>query len=73
MIYEYPRIRDLREDADITQAKVAKVLNEHTTTYQRWERGETECPAHIIKKLCYFYNVSADYIIGITNTKRKIY
>ena len=63
--YKYQRIRDLREDKDKTQAQIAEMLNEHTTQYQRWERGESEIPAHIIKALCIYYNVSADYILGL--------
>lgn len=63
----YQRIKDLREDNDLTQKQIAEHLGEHLTTYRRWETGQHECPAHIIKKLCYLYNVSADYILGITN------
>ncbi len=65
MKYKYPRIKELREDNDITQAQIAQLLNEHTTQYQRWERGESEIPAHIIIKLCLFYNVSANYLLGL--------
>ena len=65
MKYRYQRIRDLREDNDKTQAQIAELLNEHTTQYQRWERGESEIPAHIIKALCVYYNVSADYILEL--------
>ncbi len=67
MKYEYPRIRDLREDRDKTQAQIAKLLDTHTTQYRRWESGESEIPVHVIKKLCEYYNVSADYILGFTN------
>ena len=63
--YEYSRIRDLREDKDKTQEDIAKLLNVYTTTYQRWERGETEIPSHIVKQLSIYYNVSADYILGL--------
>ena len=65
MKYKYQRIRDLREDNDKTQAQIAELLNEHTTQYQRWERGESEIPAHIIKALCIYYNVPEDYILGL--------
>lgn len=65
MKYEYPRIRDLREDSDKTQGEIATLLDIYTTTYQRWERGETEIPCHILKQLCTHYNVSADYILGL--------
>ncbi len=71
-LYVYPRIRDLREDADWTQEQVAKMLGKQTTTYRRWESGETEIPAHIIKKLCEIYDVSADYMLGFSNEKRKL-
>lgn len=73
MKYEYPRVRDLREDNDSTQAEIAKLLNTHTTQYRRWETGETEIPTHIIKQLCIYYNVTADYIIGLTNTPKPLF
>ena len=63
--YKYQRIRDLSEDNDKTQAQITELLNEHTTQYQRWERGESEISAHIKKALCIYYNVSADYILGL--------
>lgn len=66
--YEYKRTRDLREDKDKTQAEIAKILKTHTTTYRRWESGETEIPTHIIIELCKYYNVSAGYILGFTDT-----
>lgn len=66
-MFIYPRIRDLREDNDWTQEHVAEILGEHLTTYRRWETGEREMPAHIIKALCEIYNVSADYIFGFTD------
>lgn len=71
-MYIYPRVRDLREDADLSQAQVADRLGKQLTTYRRWELGETEIPAHIIKELCKLYNVSADYILGFTNDKEAL-
>ena len=67
MVYVYQRVRDLREDNDKTQAEIAEMLNVYTTTYQRWERGETEIPCHILKQLSVYYNVSADYILDLPN------
>ena len=67
MKHLYQRIRDLREDADKTQAELAKILGTHTTQYRRWETGETEIPTHKVIELCKFYKVSADYILGLTN------
>lgn len=63
------RIRDLREDADLTQTQVAEYLGTSQTMYARYERGANEIPVRHIIKLCSFYNVSADYILGITDKK----
>ncbi len=65
--YCYQRIRDLREDKDITQADVAKALEVHLTQYRRWEVGETEIPVHKLIELCRFYKVTTDYILGLTD------
>lgn len=70
--YIYQRVRDLREDSELTQSELAKELGLYVTQYRRWETGETEIPTHIIVKLCNYYNVSADYLLGITqNYKPK--
>ena len=61
------RLRDLREDHDLTQAEIAKVLNTSQTMYARYERGANELPIHHLLTLCKFYKVSADYILGLTN------
>lgn len=66
-MYIYNRIRDLREDTDNTQAKIAKKLNVGITTYRRWETGEREIPLHIIIELAKMYKVSLDYITGLSN------
>ena len=71
-MYIYPRVRDLREDADLSQAQVAAMLGEQTTTYRSWESGETEIPVHIIKELCKIYDVSADYILRFTHAKHNL-
>ena len=57
MCYRYQRIKDLREDKDANQKEIAGYLNEHITTYQRWERGETEIQCHIVIKLCKLYEL----------------
>lgn len=69
-MYKYPRIKELREDNDITQKEIADKFNLHLTTYQRWESGEREMPTHIIIELCKFYKVSADYILGLSDKER---
>ena len=63
------RIRDLREDRDKTQQQIADVLGTSQTMYARYERGANELPIRHLLKLCDFYGVSADYILGRTDTK----
>ena len=75
MAFYYKRIRELREDSDLTQLDVANYLNVGLTTYRRWETGERTVPTNIVVELTKFYNVSADYILGLTNAanpNRKI-
>lgn len=63
------KIRDLREDNDITQQEIAEYLGTSQTMYARYERGANELPIHHLIKLCEYYNVSADYILGIEHKK----
>lgn len=70
-MYIYQRIRDVREDKDISQNTIAEMLGEHYTTYRRWETGETEIPCHIVIKLAQFYKVSTDYLLGLSNSPKK--
>lgn len=67
----YPRLRDLREDKDLTQEELVKILNMHKTTYTNYEQGKREPPFELIIKLARFYNVSTDYIAGLTNSPYK--
>lgn len=62
---KYKRIVDLREDADLKQETIAKMLGTSQTQYSRWERSEREIPAHHIMTLALYYKVSADYILGL--------
>lgn len=66
------RIRDLRQDHDLTQKQVAEKLHMHKTTYIRYETEERELPLNIAILLAKLYNVSLDYIAGIA-PKRKPY
>jgi len=59
------KLRDLREDADMTQRQVADVLGTSQTMYARYERGANELPIRHLLALCRLYRVSADYILGI--------
>lgn len=61
------RLEDLRKDNDLTQAQVAKLLNIPREQYRRYETGVNEVKAGFIIKICKLYNVSADYLLGITN------
>ena len=63
------RIRDLREDSDLTQQYVASVLGTSQTMYARYERGANELPIRHLITLCDLYNVSADYLLGLTDKK----
>ena len=68
----YKRIRDLREDADLTQKQVAEILYLHKTTYTRYESGERELPFGIAILLAKHYDVSLDYLAGLTNNKEAL-
>ena len=59
------KIRDLREDHDLTQQQVADLLETSQTMYARYERGANELPIRHLITLCKFYQVSADYILGL--------
>lgn len=65
------RLRDLREDNDLTQAQLGKLLNKSQQGYNHIEAGRAELKIEDLIKLCKFYNLSADYIVGITNKKRS--
>ena len=70
---EYTKImRDLREDADKTQAEIAKILGTSQTMYARYERGANEMPIHHLLILCDYYGVSADYLLGRSKTRKTI-
>ena len=63
---DYVRIiRDLREDADKTQAEIAAVLGTSQTMYARYERGANELPIRHLITLCKYYQVSSDYVLGL--------
>lgn len=66
------RIRDLREDMDITQEEVAKILNTTQGYYSKSELGIRKLPIDHLITLCKFYNVTADYILGFTNDPKPL-
>lgn len=63
----FKRVRDLREDRDITQKQMAEYLQIHQTTYSDYELGKLNIPADVLIKLAKFYGTSIDYIVGITD------
>ena len=63
----YKRIRDLREDRDLTQKQVSQALNCSQQVYSNYELGQRDIPTDVLIKLSAFYNVSADYILGISD------
>ena len=63
--------RDLREDSDKTQAEIAKYLGTTQQVYSRYEKGENEIPVRHIISLCKYYNVSADYILGLDKNNKQ--
>ncbi len=66
----YPRLRDLREDRDLTQTQVAKLLNMSQTGYSKYETGENDIPTQALLKLAEFYGTSVDYLLGRTDEPR---
>lgn len=64
---EIKRLRDLREDGDLTQQAVADILNMHRSVYRRYESGQRETPAWVVVKLADYYHVSTDYLLGRTD------
>ena len=65
------RLRDLREDRDLTQTQIAKYLGMSQTGYSKYETGENDIPTAILIKLSDFYDTSIDYLLGQTNIKKR--
>lgn len=65
----YSRIRDLREDKDLTQKQVAEILGMSQTGYSKYETGENDIPTHVLIKLADFYKTTTDYILGRSDRK----
>jgi transcriptional regulator with XRE-family HTH domain len=66
----YRRIRDLREDNDLTQREVSRELNCSQQVYSNYELGQRDIPTDILIKLSALYNVSVDYILGISDNPK---
>ncbi|MCI9167474.1 MAG: helix-turn-helix transcriptional regulator [Dorea sp.] len=66
----FQRLEDLRIDNDKTQAEIAEYLGCQREVYRRYEKGTRQIPVDLLIKLSLFYNVSIDYMVGITNTRK---
>lgn len=67
----YQRLKDLREDKDLYQKDIAKILGTTQQYYSDYEKGKRDIPIRIYITLAKFYNVSIDYLAGLTNDKTK--
>ena len=67
----YPRLRELRVSAGLNQTEIADLLDMQQNLYSRYERGERELPMHLFVKLSAHYNVSLDYMVGLSDTKER--
>lgn len=68
----YRRLKDLREDRDMTQDELVRLLGMHKTTYTNYEQGKREIPFGLVIRLAKLYNVSIDYIAELINEPRSI-
>jgi len=64
------RIKELREDADLTQKEIADFLNIKQNTYSQYENGQRQLPLDALIKLAYYFDTSTDYILEVTNDRK---
>lgn len=69
----YERLKDVREDRDLKQTDIAKLLQTTQQQISRWETGEQMMGIDKYIKLAVYYNVSVDYLLGLIDTPRKLY
>ena len=67
----YKRLRNLREDRDLNQTQIAKMLGMSQTGYSKYETGENDIPTNILIKLARFYGTSIDYLLGETDNPQR--
>lgn len=73
MLNYYPRLKDLREDHDMSQQEVADYLGMKQPQYSRYERGLRDIPSDVLIRLAKLYKTSTDYILGLTNNSKLRY
>ncbi len=71
MLNYYPRLKDLREDSDLSQKDVAEYLKMKQPQYNRYERGLRDVPTDVLIRLAQLYKTSTDYILGLTNDPKS--
>lgn len=71
VVYMKLRLKDIREDRDLTQSDIAKVINCTQVCYSRYETGQRDIPLSTLCKLSEYFCVSTDYILGLTNNPKK--
>lgn len=64
------RLKDIREDCDITQREIAEFLHVRQNTYSQYENGQRQLPIGVLIQLADFFQTSADYILGMTNERK---
>ena len=68
----YRRLRELRDEKDLTQTEIAKMLGMSQTGYSKYETGENDIPTDVLIKLAKLYNTSIDYLLGQTDNRKKL-
>ena len=68
----YPRLRELRAAAGLTQTEIADILEMQQNQYSRYERGERELPMHLFVVLAQHYKVSLDYMVGLSDNRERV-
>ena len=71
-MYYYQRLKDIREDTEKTQSDIAEILNISQQHYSKYEKGERELPMHHFITLARYYNISLDYLAGLTDKPKKL-
>jgi len=71
-MYIYQRLKDLREDNEKKQEDIAGILNITRQQYQLYESGKRELPMHLFVKLAMYYNISLDYLAGLSDVPEKL-
>lgn len=64
------RLKDIREDSDLTQQRIADYLHIKQNTYSQYENGQRQIPTDVLVKLARYYGVSTDYLLGLTDEKK---